>query len=260
MKENNSISDYLRSDRKGKEANRLEREALHDAFLYEALEGFSLSEGDPVREMAVLGKKLRYRIKRYPSIGNVWKVAALLVLGAGAFWLSRPLWQQHYQEETKLQKLAALPEKIQEKQKGFILAGDSVVTEKPAFCRKEKQEVETGMAPKPQVAPMMAAFVKDERKNAGKGPEPVGGFEKFYQYINDSLRYPQDAREQGLEGDIKLSFVVNKAGRPSHIRVVKWITYSCNHEAIRLLDEGPVWTYTHPGDTTYVVIPFRLKK
>ena len=94
-------------------------------------------------------------------------------------------------------------------------------------------------------------------ENKGKiGPMPVGGIEAFERYVQDSLIYPEDAKRAGLEGEIKLSFVVNRYGRPSGIRVVQWITNSCNREAIRLLENGPRWTYTGTTDSTILFIPF----
>ena len=42
------LKDYIRGDRRGKEANRLEREAMNDPFLQDALEGFDAVEGDHV--------------------------------------------------------------------------------------------------------------------------------------------------------------------------------------------------------------------
>ena len=41
MKRIDDIKEYLHGNRKGKAANRMEREALSDPFLYEALEGLA---------------------------------------------------------------------------------------------------------------------------------------------------------------------------------------------------------------------------
>lgn len=41
------IDKYLAGDKKGKDANRLEREALNDPFLAEAMEGFESFDDDP---------------------------------------------------------------------------------------------------------------------------------------------------------------------------------------------------------------------
>lgn len=75
---------YLRGNRSGKEANRLEREALNDPFLYEALEGLSGVSADHDHILSTLhrkihrGRQLNGRRNRYR-----WLVAASVVLLGG---------------------------------------------------------------------------------------------------------------------------------------------------------------------------------
>lgn len=268
MKVSNRILDYLKGSRKGKEANRLERDALNDAFLYEALEGLTETAGDHVREIELLEYRLAARINRRIKLkrGIRWAIAAVLLLGIGS-WV---LFQHKAVREYRMKKYIPLTACMSVTEDTVVVADNraekmetesaSAMADETADVRKEKEQQEEKTTISKTIKPMsVAADTLWRKRSAGKQESvPVGGYENFYRYIQDSLRYPEDARQQGLQGDIRLSFVVNKAGRPSHIRVVKWITYSCNREAIRLLDKGPAWTYT--GDTTYVVIPFRLEK
>lgn len=48
MKRIDDIKEYLYGNRKGKAANRMEREALSDPFLFEALEGLTSTPDDPL--------------------------------------------------------------------------------------------------------------------------------------------------------------------------------------------------------------------
>ena len=80
---------YIRGKRNGKEANRLERDALSDPFLFEALEGLSEVEAD--HEKALDGLDLRIRAMgkgKTRKITYRWAVAAscLLIVGMTA-WL-----------------------------------------------------------------------------------------------------------------------------------------------------------------------------
>lgn len=256
----NRISEYLHSDRRGKEANSLERDALNDVFLYEALEGLTDVAEDPVRDIEYLLKRLKARRKKPRKMEKkmVWTIAALLVTGFG-LWalLSYPLYHQEPEKKGEVSVLAVNSGKEESKQdtgRNSVMFSEAV-RQRPEDKIIDQPAVEMKKRVKPALDTVKGheVFMKEN-----KGSCPFGGYVKFYRYIQDSLRYPEDALLQKLEGDIKLSFFVNKAGRPSHIRVVKWITYSCNREAIRLLCEGPAWNYT--GDTSYVVIPFRLKK
>lgn len=90
MKKSERIWDYLRGNRMGKEANRLEREALSDPFLYEALEGLEKVEGDHKKSLAGLfmrmqktgGEKKTFRLFYSLSL-----VAACLLIAGWALWL-----------------------------------------------------------------------------------------------------------------------------------------------------------------------------
>ena len=80
---------YLRGERKGKAANRLEREALSDPFLYEALEGLEEVQADHEQVMKELRRGLQ------PGMGERrrWKAirwlaaASILLVGGVALWL-----------------------------------------------------------------------------------------------------------------------------------------------------------------------------
>lgn len=258
----NRISEYLHSDRRGKEANSLEREALNDVFLYEALEGLTDVAEDPVKDIEYLLKRLKARRKKPWRMEKkmVWRIACLFVTGLG-MWalLSYPV--NHQKTEKKGEVSALAVNETSGKEEFRPDTGRNCVMFSEAVRQRSEDKIidQPALEMKKRVKSALdTAMERDTFMNENKGSHPFGGYVKFYRYIQDSLRYPEDALLQKLEGDIKLSFFVNKAGRPSHIRVVKWITYSCNREAIRLLSEGPAWNYT--GDTSYVVIPFRLKK
>lgn len=81
---------YLRGKRNGKAANCLERDALSDPFLYEAIEGMSAVDADHEKILDGLNRRLQERTK--PKNGKIlyrWGVAASFLLLAGlAVWLA----------------------------------------------------------------------------------------------------------------------------------------------------------------------------
>ena len=48
-----------------------------------------------------------------------------------------------------------------------------------------------------------------------------GGMDKFYQYLSKSLRYPPMAAESNIQGKVFVSFVVDKNGMLTDIKVVR---------------------------------------
>lgn len=88
---------YIQGARKGKEAHRIEKEAMQDPFLADALEGYEAVSGNHQKEVARLQREVNRRQKQMGSKSSsagksfpvkAWAIAAsiLLVVGAGA-WL-----------------------------------------------------------------------------------------------------------------------------------------------------------------------------
>lgn len=83
-----NLIDYIKGNRKGKEANRFEREALNDPFLSEAIEGFDSVPGNHAEDIALLKKQISSRSKRGKGMNSIWKAAAaiaLLIFGFGGY-------------------------------------------------------------------------------------------------------------------------------------------------------------------------------
>jgi TonB family protein len=72
--------------------------------------------------------------------------------------------------------------------------------------------------------------------------EPVGGHRYFKKYLEEKLRYPEQAFEQNIEGRVTVQFTVEPDGILSDFRIVKGLGYGCDEELIRLIKEGPAWS------------------
>lgn len=72
-------------------------------------------------------------------------------------------------------------------------------------------------------------------------PEFPGGIDKFYKYIGRNYRVPN---EDGLKGRVFVTFVVEKDGSLTDIKVLRDIGYGTGKEAIRVLNKCPKW---NPG-------------
>ncbi|MBC7655056.1 MAG: energy transducer TonB, partial [Oligoflexus sp.] len=73
-------------------------------------------------------------------------------------------------------------------------------------------------------------------------PEFPGGIEKFYNFISKNYQTPE---EEGLKGKVFVSFVVEKDGSLTDIKVLRDIGYGTGKEAIRVLNKCPRWA---PGE------------
>lgn len=75
-------------------------------------------------------------------------------------------------------------------------------------------------------------------------PEPVIGYDEYYRYIVNNLKYPPVSRRMGLEGKVFVQFIVDKEGNIMNPEVVKGIYFDIDAEAVRVIKEGPKW---NPG-------------
>ena len=72
-------------------------------------------------------------------------------------------------------------------------------------------------------------------------PEFQGGMAAWAKFIQRNLRYPEMAVEQGTQGKVFVSFVVEKDGSISDVSVVKGIGSGCDEEAMRVIRKSPRW-------------------
>ena len=68
-----------------------------------------------------------------------------------------------------------------------------------------------------------------------------GGNEKLGEYLAKSIKYPQQAKETGTRGKVMLTFVVERDGSITDIKVLRDIGSGCGEEAKRVVKEMPKW-------------------
>jgi TonB family protein len=78
-------------------------------------------------------------------------------------------------------------------------------------------------------------------KTRGTPPQFKGGLDAFYQYLGRHVDYPNDAREKNIQGKVIISFVVEKDGKLSDIKVAKSGAPILDEEAVRVMRNCPRW-------------------
>lgn len=73
-------------------------------------------------------------------------------------------------------------------------------------------------------------------------PEFPGGADALYKYLAQNIKYPQLAREQNITGRVYVTFVVEKDGSVTGVRVLRDIGGGCGQEAVRVVKSMPKWT------------------
>jgi serine/threonine-protein kinase len=73
-------------------------------------------------------------------------------------------------------------------------------------------------------------------------PEFPGGEPNLYKYLAENIKYPQMANESGIQGGVFVTFVVERDGSVTDVRVLRGIGGGCDEEAIRVVKNMPKWT------------------
>ena len=79
-------------------------------------------------------------------------------------------------------------------------------------------------------------------------------------FIASHLQYPEEAKKQGLEGTVILSFVITKEGKVHQPYVLKDIGGGCGDEALSILKNMPIWeSARHEGEKVNVKLNLPVK-
>ena len=72
-------------------------------------------------------------------------------------------------------------------------------------------------------------------------PEFELGLEAFYKYIGTNYKIPEEITKNKLKGKVFASFIVEKDGSLSNIKILRDMGYGTGEEAERVLKNSPKW-------------------
>jgi len=70
-------------------------------------------------------------------------------------------------------------------------------------------------------------------------PEFPGGIRALYSFINNNVRYPVIAQENGIQGRVFVKFVVDTDGSVRNAEIVRGVDSSLDNEALRVINSLP---------------------
>ena len=112
-------------------------------------------------------------------------------------------------------------------------------------------------APKPEVATKVFDVVEEM-------PSFPGGQGALMSYLASNIKYPVVAQENGVQGRVIVSFVVERDGSISDVRVARSVDPSLDREAQRVVKSMPRWSPGKQNGSTVrvkytVPVVFRLQ-
>lgn len=104
--------DYIRGQRKGKDAHRIEKDSMQDPFLYEAIEGFDSIDDNHIERISNIQNRLRAKSESVrKSYSRMWQTAAavlVITFGLGGYFLNDNYKSNLYAQETVESKIIDL--------------------------------------------------------------------------------------------------------------------------------------------------------
>ncbi|WP_286855793.1 MULTISPECIES: energy transducer TonB [unclassified Proteiniphilum] len=147
-----------------------------------------------------------------------------------------------------LRILEAMPPWRPARHRGEIVRAETYV---PMYFRLNKNAIAASKASKTTVTRNYAKTDRSIMENndiytiVDKMPQYSYGESGLGAFISHNIRYPREARQEGIEGRILCSFIVGADGSISNIEVEEGLDPSLDSEAVRVLGLMPKWI---PGE------------
>ncbi len=128
----------------------------------------------------------------------------------------------------------------------YIIFGLSILL--LAACVNESKEesadstIVTITSPPPLPPPPPEEDTVVDFKSMETPPQYPGGYSALYKFIGDNLKYPETAIENKVEGSVLASFIIEKNGTLTNIKIEKKkLGSGTDEEAIRVLKLTKKW-------------------
>jgi TonB family protein len=98
------------------------------------------------------------------------------------------------------------------------------------------------------------AKVVSQKLSTRDRPRYPGGENELRKFLALNLRYPNDAINNNIEGEVIVSFKIDADGKVSEVTSLKSLGYGCDEEAIRVVNRMPNWEPARKGGKKVAVM------
>lgn len=133
----------------------------------------------------------------------------------------------------------------------ITLVGGSALVLKS--CTEEKHD-QTGE----QAKTVQSEIETADFKNVEVNPEFPGGQKELINYLSKNIVYPEAAKSDGVSGVVYCSFVIDKDGSISNVKVLKGLSPELDQAAKDAIANMPDWDPAIHKDGQAVAVEFKL--
>ena len=123
----------------------------------------------------------------------------------------------------------------------LLVAGNISCSQDASQTEDAKEEVVAPVSPEAKEAPADSTAKEEVFMVAEQMPEFPGGMKEMLKFLQDNVKYPENAMKNNVQGRVIVQFVIEKDGTPTEFKVVRAVDPDLDAEALRVLKTMPKW-------------------
>lgn len=123
----------------------------------------------------------------------------------------------------------------------LLVAGNISCSQDASQTEDAKEEVVAPVSPEAKEAPADSTAKEEVFMVAEQMPEFPGGMKEMLKFLQENVKYPENAMRNNVQGRVIVQFVIEKDGTPTEFKVLRSVDPDLDAEALRVLQTMPKW-------------------
>lgn len=123
----------------------------------------------------------------------------------------------------------------------LLVAGNISCSQDASQTEDAKEEVVAPVSPEAKEAPADSTAKEEVFMVAEQMPEYPGGMKEMLKFLQENVKYPENAMKNNVQGRVIVQFVIEKDGTPTEFKVLRSVDPDLDAEALRVLQTMPKW-------------------
>ena len=123
----------------------------------------------------------------------------------------------------------------------LLVAGNISCSQDASQTEDAKEEVVAPVSPEAKEAPADSTAKEEVFMVAEQMPEFPGGMKELLKFLQENVKYPENAMKNNVQGRVIVQFVIEKDGTPTEFKVAHSVDPDLDAEALRVLQTMPKW-------------------
>lgn len=123
----------------------------------------------------------------------------------------------------------------------LLVAGNISCSQDASQTEDAKEEVVAPVSPEAKETPADSTVKEEVFMVAEQMPEYPGGMKEMLKFLQENVKYPENAMKNNVQGRVIVQFVVEKDGTLTEFKVARSVDPDLDAEALRVLQTMPKW-------------------